>query len=36
MIFIDVIDVPSSNNFNRLVKMKPTLVQFFSPQCAVL
>ena len=33
MIFIDVIDRSSSDKFNTLVRQKPTLVLFFSPDC---
>ena len=33
MFFIDVIDSTSTKRFNDMVKRKPTLVQFFSPQC---
>ena len=33
MEFLDVIDIPSSEKFNTLIKEKPTLAQFFSPQC---
>jgi len=33
MEFLDVIDISSSEKFNTLIKEKPTLAQFFSPQC---
>ena len=33
MEFLDVIDAPSCDKFNALVKTKPTLAQFFSPGC---
>ena len=33
MQIIDVIDEKSSTQYNKLVKNKPTLVQYFSPHC---
>jgi protein disulfide-isomerase/protein disulfide-isomerase A6 len=33
MFFINVKDIPSSQQFNQLVKQKPTLTFFYSPNC---